>query len=244
MTKCNIGQINSIDTFSTLDGYGIRGVVFLKGCNLRCNCCHNPETWGSDKSITMTVEELVSKLSRYKMYYGTDGGVTFSGGEPLLQAEFVLQCVAKLREIGISCTIETAGNVEVNDTILQLVKSLDYVICDLKYPTEQEYYANTLGSLAKTAKFLDILRDCKVGVWLRTVVIPDINDSESKLKEYADIISQYPNVFRWELLPLSKLGFGKYIELGIENKLRNCRDLDMSKFDRLKKQFEFEIKSK
>ena len=240
MTKCNIGHINSIDTFSTLDGYGIRGVVFLHGCNLRCNCCHNPETWGSDKFTDITVDELVAKLAGYKTYYGESGGVTFSGGEPLLQADFVLQCVMRLRELGVGCTIETAGNITADDTIIRLVQSLDYVICDLKYPTDAEYYANTCGSLSKTAKFWDILRDCNVPIWVRTVVIPDLNDSAAKLQQYADIISQYPNIFRWELLPLSKLGYGKYDELGLNNRLRDIRNLDMSLFDQLKQQFEFE----
>ncbi|MBQ4558210.1 MAG: radical SAM protein [Clostridia bacterium] len=241
MKKCNeIGYINKIDTYSTLDGGGIRSVVFLQGCNLRCVCCHNPETWEGGNVQRLTAIELYDKLKTYKSYYGVDGGITFSGGEPLLQKDFLLAAVEVFKKNDINSIVETSANIEIDDTIIQIVKNLDYVICDLKYPDNDMYCRYTLGSLDRTLAFLDLCKGLKKKVWIRTVVIPDINDNEKILARYQKIIRKYPNIFKWELLPFSKLGFGKYEELKIKNPLKGIVDIDNEKFEKLQEKFEFE----
>ena len=230
MKKCNeVGYINKIDSYSTLDGSGIRSVVFLHGCNLRCACCHNPETWGCSTYQKITVSELVDKLIHYKSYYGDDGGITFSGGEPLLQKDFVLSAVKCFLKNDIKSIVETSANVEIDAKLTEILKLLDYVICDLKFPTNESYQKYALGSLDKTLQFLDLCKTLNKKVWIRTVIIPNINDSKEMLKGYKKIIKNYPNVFRWELLPFSKLGFGKYDELKIENRLKGIVNLDLQK---------------
>ena len=232
------GRVHSIDTYSTLDGFGIRSVVFMQGCDLRCAYCHNPDTWDNTKYIPMASDEVVNKCRNYTTYYGTTGGITFSGGEPLLQADFVLDCVVKFLKIGVKSCIETSGNVELTDAVKQLLQKLDFVICDLKFSNAEDYRKYACCDMSKTLKFLDFLKDCNVPVWIRTVVVPDINDSASKLQEYKAIVDTYPNVIKWELLPFSKLGFGKYEQLNICNRLLNIRDLDMTEFKKLQTKFE------
>ena len=233
-----MGRVHSIDTYSTLDGFGIRSVVFMQGCDLRCAYCHNPDTWDNTKYIPMASDEVVNKCRNYTTYYGTTGGITFSGGEPLLQADFVLDCVVKFLKIGVKSCIETSGNVELTDAVKQLLQKLDFVICDLKFSNAEVYRNYACCDMSKTLKFLDFLKDCNVPVWIRTVVVPDINDSASKLQEYKAIVDTYPNVIKWELLPFSKLGFGKYEQLNICNRLLNIRDLDMTEFKKLQTKFE------
>ncbi len=233
-----VGKIHSIDTYSTLDGYGIRSVIFMQGCNLRCIYCHNPDTWDCNQFTPITSNEIVSKIRNYSMYYGSKGGVTFSGGEPLCQAEFVDECVEKLSKIGIKSCIETSGNVEVDDKVASLIAKLDFVICDLKFPDDESYLKYTGVSIAKTLKFLDFLQQRKVPVWIRTVVVPTINDSVEIMEKYREIVDKYDNVVRWELLPFSKIGFGKYSQLNIVNRLENVQDLDMDQFKLLQERFE------
>ncbi len=192
----------------------------------------------------MTADEVVKKLSNYKTYYGDSGGVTFSGGEPLLQSEFVLECIKRLKDISVKSAIETSGNVKIDDTIAEILRNLDFVICDIKYATNEDYKAYVLGSLNYTIDFLDYLQRNNIPTWVRTVVVPSISDNEEYLTKVQDIVSRHDNIFRWELLPFSKLGFHKYTELGVENRCVNLPDLDMSRFNILKEKFEFEKKLK
>ncbi|MBE5735495.1 MAG: pyruvate formate lyase-activating protein [Clostridiales bacterium] len=245
MKKCSvIGRIHSIDTYSTLDGYGIRSVVFMQGCHLRCIVCHNPDTWQYADGTDMSSDDLVTKISRYKAYYGAEGGVTFSGGEPLLQSKFILDCVTKLAKLGVKCAIETSGNVDITADISSLLKMLDFVICDIKYATNSEYQDYVGGMLGKTLSFLKVLEDNNIPTWIRTVVVPSINDNDTSMSHISKIINDYSNIFRWELLPFSKLGFHKYDELGIENRCKSLPDLDMTAFNKLKEKYEFEKRKK
>ena len=246
MRKSNniVGKIHSIDTYSTLDGFGIRSVVFMQGCRLRCIYCHNPDTWIMDNGQQSTVADIVNKLRNYSKYYGKDGGVTFGGGEPLLQAEFVGACVDEFSKLNVKCAIETSGNVELTSVVKKVLNKLDFVICDLKFATEQEYEKYTCSKLSRTLEFLKYLEDNNVPVWIRTVVVPDINDNIETLRQYQEIVTSYKNVIKWELLPLSKLGFGKYEKLNITNRLLNVRDLDMDKFKNLQEMFEINTVSK
>ncbi len=240
MNKSNIdGYVHSIDTYSTLDGFGIRSVVFMQGCNLRCAYCHNPDTWVKQNGTKMTVKDIYSKLKNYVTYYGNKGGVTFGGGEPLLQPEFVLACVEEFNKIGVKSCIETSGNVELTETVKKLAYELDYVICDLKFPNTEMYKEYAGVTMDRTLEFLRFLNNNKIPTWVRTVIVPNINDSNEILEEYRQVLSEFTNIFRWELLPFSKLGFEKYKELKIPNRLEYSPDLDMVKFNKLQKKFEF-----
>ena len=233
-----LGKIHSIDTYSTLDGFGIRSVIFMQGCDLRCIYCHNPDTWDKTKYISITSDEVVKKCKNYISYYGVTGGITFSGGEALLQADFVYDCVMKFKKLGVKSCIETSGCVELTDTICNLLKNLDYVICDLKFANDDDYKKYTCANINKVLKFLDFLDVCKIPVWIRTVVVPGINDNENSLEDYKAIVDKYHNVIKWELLPFSKLGFEKYKQLNIINRLEDIQDLDMVKFKKLQSCFE------
>lgn len=233
-----LGRVHSIDTYSTLDGFGIRSVVFMQGCDLRCIYCHNPDTWNKCNGTEMSVKDIVTKLHNYIDYYGNNGGVTFGGGEPLLQASFVNACVKEFAKLNVKCAIETSGNVELNQDIKDLVTKLDFVICDLKFSNAEDYKKYANADMGKTLKFVRFLEANNIPLWIRTVVVPGINDNEKALIRYQDIVKGLSNVIRWELLPLSKLGFGKYESLGIVNRLIDVEDLDMTKFKQLQEKFE------
>ena len=202
MTK---GLINSIETLGTLDGPGIRFVVFLQGCRLRCLYCHNPETWDmKGESVEITSQELVEKVEKYKNYYGEDGGVTFSGGEPLLQPEFLVECLKMCKEKNIHTCLDTAGfGFGDYDEIL---KYTDLVILDIKAVEEQEYKNITGQKMQKFFEFLETAQKHNKKLWLRQVIVPSINDDKKhvlKLKEFAKTIKNL-GITMVEFLPLNE----------------------------------------
>ena len=191
MTK---GLINSIETLGTLDGPGIRFVVFLQGCKLRCLYCHNPETWNtaSKDAVEITPLELVEKIEKYKNYYGEDGGVTFSGGEPLLQPEFLLECLRLCKEKNIHTCLDTAGfGFGDYDEILKLV---DLVILDIKAVDAEEYSHITGQKNKKFFEFLAAVQKNNKKLWLRQVIVPNINDNKEHVLKLKDFASTIKNV--------------------------------------------------
>ena len=217
------GKISSIETLGTLDGPGVRFVVFLQGCKLRCKYCHNPETWNIDADTeTITPHELVEKVEKYKNYFGKDGGVTFSGGEPLLQPEFLLECLKLCKEKNIHTCLDTAGVGFGNYT--EILKYTDLVILDVKAVEESEYIELTGQPIKFFKEFL-----------IRQVIVPTINDDAEhilKLKEFAKNI---PNVEKIELLPYKTIGVHKYKELNIPYRLEGIEELSESKLKELNK---------
>ena len=148
------GRIHSIQTLGTLDGPGVRFVVFVQGCNLRCGCCHNPDTWGAG-GREVTPAEIAEKATRYGTYFGKDGGITVSGGEPLLQAEFVKELFEKCHERGINTCLDTSGSV-LSDAVSALLDVTDRVLLDINYPTDEQFRAFVGGSIEKPLAVLSL----------------------------------------------------------------------------------------
>ena len=174
------GRINSIETLGTLDGPGIRFVAFLQGCKLRCLYCHNPETWdtvGNSQLIEST--ELIEKCLKYKNYFGNEGGITFSGGEPLLQPEFLLECLRLAKEQKINTCIDTAG-VGFGE-YEEILKYTDLVILDIKAVDEEEYKKITGQTMSAFNKFLEVCKKQNKKLWLRQVIVPTINDDKNHI---------------------------------------------------------------
>ena len=171
------GIIHSIQSLGTVDGPGVRFVVFMQGCNLRCGCCHNPDTWEmSDGKVTIA-DELIAKAVRYKEYFGDDGGITVSGGEPLLQADFVRELFSLCKHEGIHTCLDTSGSI-LNADVKALLDVTDRVLLDVKYTDDSLYQQHVGCSLSVVLDFLSYLDEKKIPTTLRQVIIPTLNDSE------------------------------------------------------------------
>ena len=192
-----IGYINKLETMSTVDGPGIRVTVFMQGCSLRCKFCHNPETWILKKGNQYTSDELVEKILKYKNYI-EDGGVTFSGGEPLLQQEFLIEVLKKLKENKIHTCIDTAGISNLNKKIL---KYIDLILLDIKALDNKNYIELTGKSMDDFWDFLKICEKNKKEVWIRQVIIPGINDNKKYVEKLKNILKDYICIKKIELLP-------------------------------------------
>lgn len=221
-----IGYIDSIETMGLVDGPGVRFVVFLKGCKLRCLFCHNPETWTNDNAIKMTSDELIDKIKKYKNYY-TNGGVTFSGGEPLLQKDFLLDILKKCKENNIHTALDTSGvgvgNYE------EILKYVDLVILDIKHIDYFEYEKITGYKMDEFNKFLSICEKMKKKLWLRQVIVPNINDNFDYIDKLKEFIKNVKNVEKIELLPYHLYGIDKYKKLKIDYKLKEIPAMDIEK---------------
>jgi len=226
--------IHSFESMAARDGDGIRYCVFLTGCPLRCVYCHNPDTW--KKGITeVTPEEVVKKAKRYKPYFKNGGGVTFSGGEPLLQAEEIVKAGKLLKECGIGYILDTSLAVPLSDSVKKAIGGADMILADLKFPDSEKMKRYTGGDISLVLSALDYIAETKKRCRIRTVVVPGINDTLEALLEYLPIV-EHVSSEGWELLPFHTMGFFKYEEMGIENPLCDTKGMDMALFDELKTQ--------
>lgn len=207
------GYVHSLQSLGTVDGPGVRSVVFLSGCPLRCIYCHNPDTWERQESQLTDANELASRLLRFYSFI-KNGGVTFSGGEPMLQAEFVTEVATILKEAGLHIAIDTCGT-PVTAATERLIKVADLFLLDIKMTTEEDYKRHTGGSLASTMAFLDRLEEMQKDVWIRHVVVPDINDTKEDILRLAELIRDYQCIKKVELLPFKNLCLEKYHALNI-----------------------------
>jgi pyruvate formate lyase activating enzyme len=214
-----IGRIHSIETLGTVDGPGIRIVVFMQGCPLRCRYCHNPDTWDASKGKEYTVEELTREIFKYKSYMKfSGGGVTFTGGDPLLQADFLTEVAKRCKENDISIAIDTSGFL-LNDSVKELFTYTDLVLLDIKSYDPTIYRKITGGRLDPTLRVLDYLKEKDIDAWVRFVLVPGLTDDMDSIKELSDYLDHYPNVEKIELLPFHKMGEYKWEELGIPYQL-------------------------
>ena len=209
------GRVHSIQSMGTLDGPGVRFVIFAQGCPLRCKCCHNPDTWDPSGGKTYTPAELVTRALRFKEYFGEDGGVTVSGGEPLLQAEFVTELFKLCHEAGLNTCLDTSGCI-LTPVVKTLLTHTDRVLLDIKYTTDADYYAYVGCGMATPMAFLDYLTEQSIPVTLRQVIIPSVNDTEEQVAVLGRIAATHPNVDKVELLPFRKICQVKYDSLGME----------------------------
>lgn len=226
------GKISSIETLGTLDGPGIRFVAFLQGCKLRCKYCHNPETWNINANVKeITPQELVENVEKYKNYFGKDGGVTFSGGEPLLQPEFLLESLKLCKQNNIHTCLDTAG-VGFGDYD-DILKFTDLVILDIKAIDKNEYKELTGQDIKYFKKFLENVVKNNKKLWLRQVIVPTINDDTEHIIQLKEFAKSIPNVEKIELLPYRTIGVHKYKTLNIPYRLENIADLTETKLTEL-----------
>ncbi len=209
------GFVNSIQTLGTLDGPGVRFVVFMQGCPLKCGYCHNPETQELSGGMEYTADQIVASVLRYKEYFGKDGGITISGGEPLLQAEFVAEIFEKCHQNGINTCLDTSGCV-INDKVKKVIALTDYIMLDIKF-TNNADYENYVGcQLSKPLEFLRLADNMGKNVRLRQVIVPSLNDNDDNLLKLSQIVKEYSCVKTVELLPFKKICKTKYDALNRE----------------------------
>ena len=208
------GRINSIQSLGTVDGPGIRFVVFAQGCSLHCPYCHNPETWDRSAGFEVTDTELLAKILNYRDYFGKDGGVTASGGEPLLQAEFFTSLFSLCKSNGITTCLDTSGCL-LNHSVDALLAVTDTVLLDVKLSSEAEYLNSICMPRQGAIRFLDRLRERNVPTVLRRVIVGSFNDKPEDVSDLQELKKAYPNVYKIELLPFRKLCVPKYEAAGI-----------------------------
>ena len=228
------GRIHSFQSLGTVDGPGVRAVVFMQGCPLRCACCHNPDTWDLGGGKIVSAEEIFRKIQRLRAYFGKDGGVTVSGGEPLLQADFVAELFSLCRADGISCALDTSGCVY-NESVERLLSLTDLVLLDYKYTNDTDYKKYTGMSMQTAEDFLARLDALGKRVWIRQVIIPTLNDIEESVRRLYALSERYSCIEKTELLPFRKLCIEKYRALGIDFPLENIPEASEELIERLKR---------
>lgn len=226
MKEFKSGYIHSIETMGLVDGPNIRTVIFMQGCPLRCKFCHNPDTWQLKSNFMMTSKEVVDEVRKYRTYIEMGGGVTFSGGEPLLQSEFLLDMLKLCKNAGFHTCIDTSGTGYSKEYLDEILKYTDLVILDIKAIDRKNYEEITSRRIDMFNYFIERLKINNNKLWLRQVIMPGVNDNKEyilKLKEY---IKQFNNVEKVELLPYHTLGLEKYKKLNIDYKLSSMEPMD------------------
>ncbi len=208
------GRIHSIQSLGTVDGPGVRFTVFLQGCNLRCKCCHNPDTWNMLEGKSVTAEEIAERCARYKEYFGAEGGITLTGGEPLLQPEFALEIFKRCHAMGINTCLDTSGSI-LSQRVKELLCHTDRVLLDFKYTDDADYKANAGCSMQAVEEFLKHLNEERIPTTLRQVIIPTINSDDGNILRLKEIIKAHRCIDKCELLPFKKICQTKYDLLGI-----------------------------
>ena len=218
-----VGRIHSFESLGAVDGPGIRFVIFMQGCNLKCKYCQNRDTWDINGGNSYTVKEVIEKLMRYKNYMiASNGGVTLSGGEPLLQQDFVIALFQELKKQNISTCIDTSGMFEITDKIKQIVDLTDVFLLDIKAINDETCKYLTGFSNKRELEFARYLNEKNKRIWIRQVLIPGITDKKDdllKLKEFLNSIK----VEKFEFLPYHDLGKYKWEKLGIPYELEDVR---------------------
>ena len=210
-----MGRIHSIQTLGTVDGPGVRFVAFLQGCPLRCSCCHNPDTWSPDGGTEVAAADLVAKARRYRTYFGAEGGITLSGGEPLLQAEFVREVFSLCHAEGIHTCLDTSGCL-LTEEVKAALAFTDRVLLDIKYTAEEDYLRYVGTSLSRVKDFLAYLETVRIPTTLRQVTIPTLNDTAEQVATLRDLAAAHTCVDGVELLPFRKMCQMKYDEMGVD----------------------------
>lgn len=215
------GYVHSLESFGSVDGPGVRYLIFLSGCAMRCQFCHNPDTWNMQAGTLYTADELLKTAMRYRNYWGEEGGITVSGGEPLLQIDFLTELFRKAKEQGIHTTIDTSGNPFTREEpffskMQELMKYTDLVMLDIKHIDNDAHQALTgcaNTNILDLAKYLD-----EIGkpVWIRHVLVPERSDDDAALEKLHAFIETLGNVEKVEVLPYHTLGAYKWKELGYE----------------------------
>ena len=221
-----IGHIHSTESFGAADGPGVRFIVFMQGCHMRCRYCHNPDTWKMDGGDEVTADEILKRALRFKPYWGKDGGITISGGEPLLQIDFVIELFKKAKELAINTCIDTAGNPFTKEEPFfskfeELMKYTDLLLLDLKEINPARHKDLTGFDNSNIIEMAKYLSEINKPVWIRHVLVPEHSDFDEDLDALGDFIDTLSNVDRVEILPYHTLGKFKWENLGIPYSLES-----------------------
>ena len=237
MTK---GYIHSLESFGSVDGPGVRYIIFTTGCAMRCQFCHNPDTWIMSKGTEYTADELLNKAIKYRSYWGKEGGITVSGGEPLLQIDFLIELFEKAKEMGIHTTLDTSGNPFTREEPFfskfeRLMKSTDLILLDIKHIDDEQHKILTEQSNKNILDLARYLSDINKPVWIRHVLVPERNDKDEYLIRLREFIDTLQNVQKVEVLPYHTLGVYKWQELGYEYKLEGIEPPTKERVDNARK---------
>lgn len=234
MNKTIYGKINSFCSLGTVDGPGIRFVVFMQGCPLRCGCCHNPDTWETSVGDKYLPEQVFDKVVKFTDYFGEKGGITISGGEPLLQPQFAYQLFELCKSKGINTCLDTSGCI-LNDEIKLLLTKTDRVLLDIKYTNEKDYEKYVGCQYQRVLEFLEYLQSQNIKTTIRQVIIPSLNDNEENILRLKELIKTHSVVDSVELLPFKKLCRSKYENLKIPFRFENLDEPIQGRVEQLKR---------
>lgn len=221
------GRIHSFESMGAVDGPGLRFVIFLQGCIMRCAYCHNPDSWDFNKGTEYTTDQCVEQVLKYKSYFGRNGGVTVSGGDPLCQIDFVIELFEKLKKHGIHTCIDTSGivfnrkNSVIKHKFDKLINVTNLVLLDIKHINKEKHIWLTEQPNDNIIDFAKYLDENNIPVWIRYVLVPNINDDENTLVDTKKFIDTLSNVEKVEILPYHNMALHKYEELGIEYRLKD-----------------------
>ena len=227
------GYVNSIESMGLVDGPGVRVVVFFDRCLLRCSYCHNPEMWTKKEENLISSDAVIEKILKYKTYFNKSGGVTFSGGEPLLQPDFLNILLEECKNQGIHTCLDTCG-VGIGNYI-DILKKVDLVLFDIKAINPKQYLEITSIENTESLNFLEICQTLKKKMWIRSVIVPTINDNYEYMDELASVINSLENIEKVELLPYHTMAKSKYYNLDIQYKLERIGNMDKVKLRELSK---------
>ncbi len=221
MTK---GYIHSLESFGSVDGPGVRFIIFTTGCAMRCQFCHNPDTWEMSKGTEYSADDLLKRAVRYRSYWGQEGGITVSGGEPLLQIDFVTELFEKAHAMGIHTTLDTSGNPFTREEpyfskFKKLMEVTDLLLVDIKHIDDEQHKILTGQSNKNILDMIRYLSDIKKPIWIRHVLVPERSDKDEYLHKLREFIDSLDNVEKVEVLPYHTLGVYKWKELGYEYQL-------------------------
>ena len=229
-------RIHSIETFGTVDGPGIRFVLFLQGCHLQCKYCHNRDTWDLNGGEPKSLDDILEKIKRYKNYMIlSGGGVTVTGGEPFLQVKFLIELFKKLKEEGIHTCIDTSGIVANTDDVKELLKYTDLVLLDIKHIDDEKCKKLVGVSNKRELEFAQYLSDNNIKIWIRQVLVPGYTDDEEDLKKLKKFIKSLKTVENIQVLPYHSMGKFKWEKLGNKYELEDVRDANQDDVERVKK---------
>lgn len=227
-----IGKIHSIETFGAVDGPGLRYVLFMQGCPMRCLYCHNPDTWRLSSDKLMSVEEVLDDFERYRPYL-KDGGITVTGGEPLVQIDFVIELFKEAKKRNIHTTLDTSGILfsrEKNNLkkYKDLIRYVDLILLDIKHIEKEGHKKLTGFSNENVLEFLKFLGENNIDIWIRHVIVPGITYNEELLRKLGYEIGRYKNIRQVDVLPYHKMGEAKYKNLGMDYPLKNVPAMNKS----------------
>lgn len=233
--KTQYAKVHSTETLGALDGPGIRFVLFLQGCSLRCKYCHNRDTWDIRGGEYKTIDEIFEKMKRYKSYMKfSKGGVTVTGGEPLLQVKFLIELFKKLKQEKIHTCIDTSGMVKITEDIKELLQYTDLVLLDIKHIDEEKCKKLVGFSNKRELEFAKYLSDNGIKMWIRQVLVPGYTDDEKDLLKLKEFIKSLKTVEKVEILPYHSMGKFKWEKLDTKYELKDVRDATQEDVKRAK----------